>query len=126
MYQEETTSLVLSKAFEVHTILGPGLLESAYRECLYYELHKAGLQVKREFPIPFLYKELELEYAYRIDILVNQTIVIELKTVECLHPVHHAQVLTYMRLGGYSVGLLLNFNTVRLKDGIKRFILTPP
>ena len=126
MYQEETTSLVLSKAFEVHTILGPGLLESAYRECLYYELHKAGLHVKREFPIPLLYKELELEHAYRIDILVNQTIVIELKTVECLHPVHHAQVLTYMRLGGYSVGLLLNFNTIRLKDGIKRFILTPP
>lgn len=126
MYQEETTSLVLSKAFEVHTILGPGLLESAYRECLYYELHKAGLHVKREFPIPLLYKELELEHAYRIDILVNQTIVIELKTVECLHPVHHAQVLTYMRLGGYPLGLLLNFNTIRLKDGIKRFILTPP
>lgn len=126
MYQEETTSLVLSKAFEVHTILGPGLLESAYRECLYYELHKVGLHVKREFPIPLLYKELELEHAYRIDILVNQTIVIELKTVECLHPVHHAQVLTYMRLGGYPVGLLLNFNTIRLKDGIKRFILTPP
>ncbi len=124
MFLHETTSIVLAKAIEAHTILGPGLLESAYKECLFYELQQAGLPAKKEVPVPLIYKDVRLDHGYRIDILIGGTIVIELKVVENLTPVHQAQVITCLRLGKYPVGLLINFNVLKLKDGgIKRFIL---
>ena len=124
MFLHETTSIVLAKAIEVHTILGPGLLESAYKKCFFYELQQACLPVQKEVSVPLIYKDIRLDHGYRIDILIGQTIVIELKVVENLTPVHQAQVITYLRLGKYPVGLLINFNVLKLKDGgIKRFIL---
>ena len=113
---------ILSKAFEVHTILGPGLLETTYQECLYYELINDGFNVQKELCLPLHYKNLDLEKAYRVDLLVNNTIVIEVKSVSSFAPVHEAQILTYMKLGGYKTGLLINFNTKSLRDGIKRFV----
>jgi len=109
--------------FKVHTALGPGLLESAYRECLAYELTKAGLKVEKEKPIPLIYEEVKLECGYRIDLLVESKVVIELKVVEAFNDVHIAQTLTYMRLADCKLGLLLNFYTKSLKNGIKRLIL---
>ena len=113
---------ILAKAFEVHTILGPGLLESTYQECLFYELTKAGFDVQKELSLPLCYKDLDLEKAYRIDLLINNIIVVEVKAVERFLPVHEAQILTYMKLGDYKTGLLINFNTKSLKEGIKRFV----
>jgi GxxExxY protein len=102
--------------------LGPGLLESAYQECLYYELNQAGLIVQKEKPMPIVYKEVKLDHGYRIDLLVEERIVIEIKTVGILNEVHTAQVLTYLKLGNYKLGLLLNFHVSVLKNGIKRLI----
>ncbi len=123
MDNNKFTSAVIGKAIEVHRFLGPGLLESAYQECLYYELKASGLIVEREKPMPIVYKEIQLEHGYRIDLLVENKVVIELKTVEFLNDVHIAQILTYMKLGNYPLGLLINFNVKLLKDGIKRFAL---
>ncbi len=121
----ELTGLIIGKAIEVHRQLGPGLLESTYRDCLLYELQKSNITVKKEFFVPLIYKEIQLDHAYRIDILVENNIVVELKTVEALNDVHMAQILTYMKLGKYEYGLLINFNVLSLRQGVKRFINKP-
>lgn len=114
---------ILACAYQVHTALGPGLLESAYKEYLAYALTKSGLFMEKEKAMPLVYEEIRLEVGYRIDLLVNQQIVLELKSVEALTEVHLAQILTYMRLGNYKLGLLLNFNVASLKNGIRRVVL---
>ena len=123
MKTNDLTHQIIGKAIEVHRILGPGLLESVYQECLFYELKEAGLLVEKEKTLPLIYKEVKLEQGYRIDLLIEDTVVIEIKCVEKLAPVHTAQVLTYMKLGNHKIGLLLNFYSKILKDGIKRYIL---
>ena len=119
----ELTHEVIGSAIEVHRALGPGLLESTYRECLCRELMIRGIPFKRERGLPLEYKGIKLECGYRIDILVADRVVVEVKTVESLAPIHDAQLLTYLRLGGWRIGLLINFNVVVLKDGIRRRIL---
>lgn len=113
---------VIGLAIEVHRQLGPGLLESAYQACLIYELQKAGLKVEKEISLPISYKEIKLDQGYRIDLLIEDKLVIELKTVEDFSSVHFAQILTYLKLGEYPLGLLINFNSKTLKNNIKRFI----
>ncbi|WP_339658828.1 GxxExxY protein [uncultured Polaribacter sp.] len=124
MEENKITQKIIGAAIEVHRTLGPGLLESAYQECLFYELKSLGLSVKKEVSLPIIYKEIKLNHGYRIDLLVNDKIVIELKTVESFTDVHFAQILTYLKLGEYPLGLLINFHTKLLKNGIKRFINT--
>jgi len=119
----QTTHEILDSAYKVHTALGPGLLESAYKACLAYELRKKGLKVEEEKPIPVIYEEVKLDYGYRLDLLVEDAVVVELKTVEAFTDVHFAQILTYLRFADKKVGLLINFNVKSLKDGIKRFVL---
>lgn len=118
---EKNANFVIGKCIEVHRGLGPGLLESAYKECLYYELIKSGLKVDKEVPLPIVYKEVQLDHGYRLDLLVENQIVLELKTVEALNEVHQAQILTYMRLGEFPLGFLLNFNVKLMREGIRRF-----
>ena len=113
---------VIGHAIEVHRALGPGLLESAYEECLCFELKNAGREFRRQVPLPVTCKAIELECAYRMDIVVDGRLVIELKTVDQLLRIHEAQLLTYLRLGGFPTGLLLNFHAAVLKDGIKRLV----
>lgn len=120
--ENELSKIILGCAIEVHKQLGPGLLESAYQECLFYELLKAGLDVVKEKPMPIIYKDVKLDHGYRIDLLVNNKVVIEIKTVEQFTEVHTAQVLTYLKLGNYKLGLLINFYVTTLKNGIKRVI----
>lgn len=122
MSEDEISNIIIGKAIEVHRQLGPGLLESAYQECLCYELINAGLGVKKEVALPIVYKDVKLDHGYRIDLLVEDKVVIELKTVEGLTDVHEAQVLTYLKLGNYKLGLLFNFNVKMLKSGMKRFV----
>lgn len=117
---------VIGLAIEVHRQLGPGLLESAYQECLFYEIKKAGLQVEKEITLPIIYKEIKLDQGYRIDLLVENKLVIELKTVENYTSVHFAQILTYLKLGNYPLGLFKTYNSKILKNNIKRFINTTP
>ena len=114
-------SKIIGCAIEVHRNLGPGLLESAYEECMIFELRKAGLNTERQIGIPIVYEDIRMDCDYRIDILVDNTVVIELKSVDTLHPVHEAQILTYMKFSSKNLGLLINFNVLRLKDGIKRY-----
>lgn len=114
---------VIGAAIEVHRHLGPGLLESAYQTCLAYELSQAGLLVQQQLNLPLIYKGIQLDAAYRIDILVENQLVLELKTVEKILPIHEAQLLSYLRLGGFPLGLLLNFHAPTLKEGIKRLKL---
>jgi GxxExxY protein len=116
------TEKIIGSAIAVHKILGPGLLESAYEECLCYELKNNGLVFSKQVSIPIIYKEIQLECGYRIDILVEKSIIIELKAVDALAPVHEAQILTYMKLANKKLGLLINFNVTKLKDGIKRYV----
>ncbi len=118
------TEKIIGAAIEVHRHLGPGLLESAYETCLAYELHQLGLVVERQKALPLVYKEILLDQGYRIDLLVEQKAVVELKVVEQFTPVHEAQVLSYLKFSGCQVGLLLNFNVKLLKDGIRRYIMT--
>ena len=113
---------ILKCAFKVHSELGPGLLESSYEECLYYELQQIGLQVEKQKALPLIYYEVKLDAGYRVDILVENKIVIEVKAVEALNDVHTAQVLTYLKLSECKVGLLMNFNVTSLKNGIKRLV----
>jgi len=120
--ENELSNIILGCAIQVHKQLGPGLLESAYQECLFYELNNAGLEVIKEKPMPIVYKDVKLDHGYRIDLLVNNKVVIEIKTVEQFTDVHTAQVLTYLKLGNYKLGLLLNFHVTTLKNGIKRII----
>ena len=117
---------VIGLAIEVHRQLGPGLLESAYQECLFYEIKKAGLKVEKEITLPIIYKEIRLDQGYRIDLLVEDKLVVELKTVDNYTSVHFAQILTYLKLGNYPLGLLINYNSKILKNNIKRFINTTP
>lgn len=122
MTENELSKLIIGKAIEVHKALGPGLLESAYQECLYYELIKEGIIVEKEKAMPIEYKEVRLDHGYRLDLLVEKKVVIEVKTVDTIIDVHEAQILTYLKLGGYKLGLLINFNVSLLKNGIKRFV----
>ncbi len=116
----DLSGLIIGCAIEVHTQLGPGLLESSYKECLYYELLLKGINVEKEKPMPLVYKEVKMECGYKMDLLVEKRIVVELKSVEALNDVHVAQVLTYLKLSDCKLGLLINFNVARLKDGIRR------
>ena len=120
MTENELSNIIIGFAISVHQSLGPGLLESAYKECLHYKLQMAGFLVEKEKPMPLIYEDVKLECGYRIDLLVERKVVIEVKSVEALNDVHLAQTLTYMKLGGYKLGLLINFNVLLLKNGIKR------
>ena len=115
---------IIALAIEVHRQLGAGLLESAYQECLFYEIQKAGLKVEKEKSLPIIYKEIEINQGSRIDLLVEDKLVIELETVDNYTSVHFAQILTYLKLGEYPLGLLINYNSIILKNSIKRFINT--
>ncbi len=117
------SSRVIGGAIEVHRALGPGLLESAYEECLWHELGLRGLRCERQRPLPVTYKGVQLECGYRLDLLVENEIVVEIKACSALTPIHKAQLLTYMRLGGWKLGLLINFHADVLKHGIKRMVL---
>jgi len=119
----QLTHAIIGCAMEVHRTLGPGLLESVYEECLAFELVSSGLLIERQKPVPIIYKEIELEFGYRLDLLVENSVIVELKTVESFNQVHEAQILTYMKLASKPIGLLINFNVKLLKDGIKRFVL---
>jgi GxxExxY protein len=123
MYIEETFKKVLDCSFQVHSQLGPGLMERAYEECLFYEIDKLCIVVEKQKALPLVYKDVKLEIGYRVDLLVENQIIVELKTVEMFNNVHMAQILTYMKLSGCKLGLLINFNVKHLKDGIKRVIL---
>jgi GxxExxY protein len=118
----EITERIIGCAIEVHRHLGPGLLESAYEECTCYEITEAGLRIQRQVPLPVTYKKVVLDFGYRMDAVVEDVVVVEFKTVEKLLPVHEAQLLSYLRLSGLSVGLLFNFHVPVLKDGLKRIV----
>jgi len=120
---KELTGKILDCAFTVHKELGPGLLESAYEECLMYELKSYGIPTMKQFPMPLIYKEKKLDLGYRIDLFVDERIIIEVKSVDALNPVHMAQIMTYLKLSGCRIGLLINFNVQLLKEGIRRIIL---
>jgi GxxExxY protein len=119
----EPTRVILKKAFEVHTALGPGLLESTYEECLCYELIQCGLAVERQKALPNTYKNIKIDAGYRLDIVVNNIVIIELKSVEALHPIHTSQLLAYIKRSKIRYGVLINFNVQSLRDGIKRYIV---
>ena len=121
---DKLTEQIIGAAIEVHKTLGPGLLESAYQKCLLHELKSRGLKVQYEIPLPIIYKDIKLDHGYRIDILVENEVVIEIKTVEQFTDVHSAQILTYLKLGHFPKGLLINFHSKLLSSGIKRFINT--
>ena len=123
MHFDQLSNKVIGLALEVHKELGPGLLESAYKQCLAYELGKSGIRFQQEVYLPVTYKDMQISCGYRIDLIIEDTLIVELKCVEALHPVHGAQILTYMRLSNKRIGLLINFKTKLLKDGIKRYVL---
>ena len=117
------TEAIIGASIDVHRELGPGLLESTYEACLAYELVQRGLKVERQKPLPVVYKGLKLDVGYRVDLLVEDRVIVELKAVDRLEPIHEAQLLSYLRLSGCKVGLLINFNVRVLRDGLKRLIL---
>ena len=121
--RDPITGQVIGLAIEVHRVLGPGLLESAYEECLCYELAQNQIVFRRQVPLPGKYKEVRLECGYRMDIVVDDQVIVEVKTVERILPVHEAQLMTYLKLSGLRRGLLLNFNSTVLKDGMRRIVL---
>lgn len=123
MEQDTLTGLIIAKAIEVHRILGPGLLESVYEECLHYELTGEGKNCERQAALPIVYKDRELNCGFRIDLLVEKSVIVELKSCEKILPIHEAQLLTYMKLSRITKGLILNFNVPVLKNGIKRMML---
>jgi len=116
------TGSIVDSAMKVHSALGPGLLENAYEACLIYELQKRGLKVANQVGLPVVYESVKLDIGYRLDLVVEETVVVELKAVESLHSIHEAQLLSYLKLSGKKVGLLINFNVHHLKDGIKRMV----
>ena len=120
---DELSNRVIGCAIEVHRQLGPGLLESAYEQCLAHELNRNGISFQLQHPQPVQYKDIRLDCGYRIDILVKNELIVELKSVEEIKGIHQAQLLTYMKLSGVKIGLLINFNVTKLKEGIKRFVL---
>lgn len=117
------TEKIIGLAIEVHRTLGPGLLESAYEECLSYELTQSAIPHARQVPLPLIYKQVRLDCHYKIDFIINQTLILEIKAVDQIHPIHEAQLLTYLRLSGHPIGLILNFHSVVLKHGIRRLVL---
>ena len=119
----ELSECVIGLAIDVHRQLGPGLLESVYEECLCFELQHAGIAYSRQVPLALVYKKIRLECGYRMDVVVERQLIVEIKAVDHLFPIHEAQMLTYLRLSGHWVALLMNFNTVTLKDGLRRFVL---
>jgi len=119
----QLTERVIGLAIEVHKQLGPGLLEPVYEECLCFELSEAGIPVQRQVKVPIVYRGRRLDDGFRADIVVNDELIVEIKSVEHILPVHQAQLLTYLRLTGFRIGLLMNFNVMRLKDGLKRFVI---
>jgi GxxExxY protein len=122
MHENEISKIIIGCAIEVHKLLGPGLLESAYEECLYFELKKAGLNVEKQKSLPLIYKDIKLDAGYRIDLFVENKVIIELKALESINDVHIAQVLTYLKISECKLGLLINFNVVKLIDGLKRLV----
>jgi GxxExxY protein len=120
--EEEIGHSIIGSAIKVHSVVGPGLLESAYETCLLYELDKQGLSVRRQVLIPIRYEELTIDNGYRIDLLVGDRVVVELKAIEGILPIHRGQLLSYLRLGGFRLGYLLNFNVAHLRDGIVRMV----
>lgn len=121
--RDPLTERVIGLAIAVHRSLGPGLLESAYEECFCLELREAGIQFARQMPLPVLYKGIRLDCGYRLDVVLDHDLIVEIKAVERLLPIHEAQILTYLRLSSIRTGLLINFNTVVLEDGLRRFVL---
>ena len=122
MDENELSNLVIGSAIEVHRHLGPGLLEAVYRECLAHELHSRGFRVEKEVVLPVRYKDLQVLNGYRADLIVQKLIIVELKAVESLTPIFTAQLLSYLRMSGLKLGILINFNSVQLKDGIRRVV----
>lgn len=122
MKENKLSHIIIGLAIDVHNTLCPGLLESAYQECLYYKLCKEGLRVEKEKSMPLIYEEVKLDCGYRIDLLVENKLVIEIKSVDALNDIHLAQTLTYLKLGNYKLGLLINFNVTLLKHGIKKVV----
>lgn len=122
MNSEEILKQILDCSFKIHSALGPGLLESAYEECLYYELTKKGFSVGKQKALPLVYEDIKLDAGYRVDLIVENKVIVEIKSVESLCDVHMAQILTYLKLSGCRLGLLVNFNVYHLKDGIKRVV----
>lgn len=122
MNENLLSNRVIGLAIDVHRALGPGLLESAYEECLYYKIVQSGLRAEKQKAMPLVFEEVHLEFGYRIDLLVENSLVVEVKSCDALHPIFLAQTLTYLKLGGYRLGLLINFNVEILKNGIKRVI----
>lgn len=120
MTENQLSEKIIGCAIQVHKSLGPGLLESAYEECLFYELKQLGLFVEKQKPLPLIYKDVKLDIGYRLDLLVEKKVIVELKSVEALNDVHIAQMITYLKLSGCKLGLLLNFNVLRLVDGLKK------
>ena len=119
----ELTEKIIGAAIAVHRELGPGLLESAYEACLVYELAQSGLKIESQKPLPVSYRGVQVDCGYRIDLLVEDQIILELKSVEKIEPIHEAQLLSYLKLSGYKIGLLINFNVKLLRTGIRRFVL---
>lgn len=122
MSENEISSKIIGACIEVHKQLGPGLLESSYEHCLVYELRNMGLEVRQQVALPIIYKEIKLDAGYRIDLIVQNKVIVEIKSVEILAPIHTAQILTYLKLKDLNLGLLVNFNSVKVIDGIKRVI----
>jgi len=122
MTENELSRIIFNAALKVHKALGPGLLENAYEECLFYELKKQGLKVEKQKALPLVYEEVKMEIGYRVDIMVENKVIIELKAVEALNDVHLAQILTYLKLSDCKLGMLINFNVALIKDGIRRVV----
>lgn len=122
MIENEITEILIGCAIKVHKALGPGLLESAYEECMDYELRKTILEIERQKPLPLIYEEVKLDCGYRLDFMANKKVILEIKAVDALNDIHLAQMLTYLRLSKCKVGLLINFNVVKLTNGIKRVV----
>jgi GxxExxY protein len=120
--EEEIGHSLIGAAFKVHTALGPGLLESAYETCLIYELEKIRVRARRQVQVPIRYESLTIENGYRVDLLIEELVIVELKAVEAILPVHRGQLLSYLRLGGFQLGYLLNFNVAHMRDGIVRMV----
>lgn len=122
MTENELSKIVFNCALKVHQALGPGLLESAYEECLFYELKKSGLEIQKQQALPLFYEEVKLDVGYRLDIIVEDKLILEIKSVDALNDIHFAQLLTYLKLTNCKLGLLINFNVLLIKNGVKRVV----
>lgn len=122
MGERDLTGRIIGSAMAVHSALGPGLLENVYKECLFHKLQKVGIAVEKEKPLPVIFEDVQIDCGYRLDLVVENAVVVELKSVKALDDIHLAQTLTYLKLGHYRLGLLINFNVKFLKDGIKRIV----